>query len=52
MGIPLGIYPTGNGDGEEMFPVSVRGDPVEKKFVAGTGMGAIPRWRIPRYHPQ
>jgi hypothetical protein len=46
------FIPAGNGDGEEMLPASVRGDPHGKVFSSrGRGWGAIPRWGIPRCHP-
>jgi hypothetical protein len=41
-----------NGDGEEMFPASLRGDPRGEVFSSrGRGWGDIPRWGIPRCHP-
>jgi hypothetical protein len=47
-----GFIPAGNGDGEEMLPASVRGDPRGEVFSSrGRGWGAIPRRGIPRCHP-
>jgi hypothetical protein len=47
-----GFIPAGNGDGEEMLPASVRGDPRGEVFLSrGRGWGAIPRRGIPRCHP-
>ena len=51
-GIPTGIKsPTGNGDGEEMFPVNVHGDgDGENSSPRGRGWWHIPRRGIPRCH--
>jgi hypothetical protein len=51
MGIPTGIYPRGEGDGEEMSPASVRGDPRGEFFSSlGWVWGAKTRRGIPRCH--
>jgi hypothetical protein len=48
----LGFIPAGNGDGEEMSPASVRGDPRGEVFSSrGRGWGAKTRRGIPRCHP-
>jgi hypothetical protein len=46
-----GFIPTGNGDGEEMSPASVRGDPTGNFLSRGRVWGAKTRRGIPRCHP-
>jgi hypothetical protein len=47
-----GFIPTGNRDGEEMFPASIHGDPHREIFLSqGRGREAIPRRGILRCHP-